>query len=681
MRLLLLTIALLSMVSLRALQPLDAPIPYCVVVETSGDITITWSQVADPFNLFDRYEVYHSPSNVLVATSPGIANTTTTFSGFNGQTGAHIFYVRAISDGSGPYDSPNSTTIRSIKLNVNNPSDGTATLTWNAPFTVPPTGTSGKYYIHRQIDGAPFELIDSLNYGSQFYKDTIYACSAQVNYRITLPHNSGCSSISSVDGDLFLDVLPPYTPQFSWVTVDTTTGHAQLQWQQNQAEDTYGYIILQFTPGTGWIIVDTVYGIGNTSYYALANGASSNSEMYAVAAIDDCLRGTPPSYNTSPAGTEHNTVHLKASVFLCEKRITITFNPYISWPDLTEYELYIKSGGAAWNLLTTLPPGTTTYTVQALNQGVVYQFIVKAKNGRGFSSLSNLISVSLDQPPQPDFLYLQTATVTFDETVDLRVHVDVLAGLQGIRIERAIDALGPFVPVANKQVLSNPVELVDASAAVQLRPWFYRAIAIDSCGNESVASNTLKTILLTAELNQMELTAALNWNAFEGWGGLITGYHIYRFVPDAAPVKVAEVSPFAESYTDYLGDAFYAHGKIYYYVTAIEGTNSFGFSDSAASNVALVKVEPLIWIPNAFTPNGINPEFKPVIGFIDPTDYLLLIYNRWGEIIFQSETPSLGWNGDTSSGGAPMDVYVYKVFFKSSDGETHQRTGSITLIR
>jgi len=681
MRFLLVAIAFFSVVSLRALQPLDAPIPYCIVVEANGDITITWSQVPDPFNLFDRYEVYHSPSNTLAATAFGVGNTTATFSGFNGQTGAHTFYIRAISDGSGPYDSPNSVTIRSIKLNVNNPSDGTAILTWNAPFVSAPIGTSNHYYIYKQIDGGSFQLIDSLPYGQQFYKDTIYTCSAQIDYQITLPHSSGCISVSSVDGDLFMDVLPPYTPQFSWVTVDTTSGNAVLQWEPNQAEDTYGYIILQFTSGTGWVIVDTVYGINNTSYTALANGASISSETYAVAAIDDCLRGTPPSYNTSPAGTEHKTIFLQAAVFLCEKRITLNFSAYINWPDLTGYEVFMKSGSAPWVLLSNLPASTTTYTAQGLSQGTSYQFVVKATNSRGFSSLSNLVNVNLDQPPQPAYLYVQTATVNFDETIGIRVHADVLAGLQGVRVDRSANEFGPFVPVASSAISGTPVSLTDTQVDVQSQPWYYRAVVLDSCGNESIASNTVKTIYLTSALNQLELTATLQWNAFEGWDGAISGYHIYRFVPDATPVKVAEVSGLTDSYTDYLGDAFYAHGRVYYYITAIEGVNSFGFSDSSSSNVSLVKVEPLIWIPNAFTPNGINPEFKPVIGFIDPEDYLLLIYDRWGEVIFQSEDHTLGWNGDTKQGGAPMDVYVYKLFFKSADGETHQRTGSITLIR
>jgi gliding motility-associated-like protein len=56
----------------------------------------------------------------------------------------------------------------------------------------------------------------------------------------------------------------------------------------------------------------------------------------------------------------------------------------------------------------------------------------------------------------------------------------------------------------------------------------------------------------------------------------------------------------------------------------------------------------LYYVPNTFTPNGdgTNDIFLPVLtaGF-DPTSYTLLIFNRWGEVLFESHDPAVGWDG------------------------------------
>jgi len=54
-----------------------------------------------------------------------------------------------------------------------------------------------------------------------------------------------------------------------------------------------------------------------------------------------------------------------------------------------------------------------------------------------------------------------------------------------------------------------------------------------------------------------------------------------------------------------------------------------------------------IYVPNAFTPDGsgVNEIFKPVMDGFDPYDYTLLIFNRWGEVIFESHDMEVGWDG------------------------------------
>jgi len=71
----------------------------------------------------------------------------------------------------------------------------------------------------------------------------------------------------------------------------------------------------------------------------------------------------------------------------------------------------------------------------------------------------------------------------------------------------------------------------------------------------------------------------------------------------------------------------------------------------------------LIYIPNSFTPNqdGFNDLFKPVIDSRIASDlYELSIYNRWGDLVFQTSDPNQAWNGnDRQSPGHYAEAAVY----------------------
>lgn len=91
------------------------------------------------------------------------------------------------------------------------------------------------------------------------------------------------------------------------------------------------------------------------------------------------------------------------------------------------------------------------------------------------------------------------------------------------------------------------------------------------------------------------------------------------------------------------------------------------------------------FIPNAFTPNGDgeNDFFLPVLP--STSSYTLCVYSRWGELLFKSTEPRLGWDGSSTGGReAPVGVYVWELTYKRSDEEGTQeiqRTGSVNLIR
>lgn len=98
-----------------------------------------------------------------------------------------------------------------------------------------------------------------------------------------------------------------------------------------------------------------------------------------------------------------------------------------------------------------------------------------------------------------------------------------------------------------------------------------------------------------------------------------------------------------------------------------------------------VRVNPVVhlFIPNAFTPNGDNKNEVFLPGIIGMKEYRLMIFNRWGELLFESEVPEVGWNGRFENTGnpVPQGVYTYRVVARDANDFYHERTGTIHLIR
>jgi len=97
-----------------------------------------------------------------------------------------------------------------------------------------------------------------------------------------------------------------------------------------------------------------------------------------------------------------------------------------------------------------------------------------------------------------------------------------------------------------------------------------------------------------------------------------------------------------------------------------------------------VLVQPIgnIIFPNVFSPEAQleeNRVFKP--GLIDYVEqYHLMIFNRWGELIFESFDQEVGWNGMVDGKVAKEDVYIWKVEGKYTSGMTFVQTGDVTLL-
>lgn len=116
------------------------------------------------------------------------------------------------------------------------------------------------------------------------------------------------------------------------------------------------------------------------------------------------------------------------------------------------------------------------------------------------------------------------------------------------------------------------------------------------------------------------------------------------------------------------------------YSACLVAYNEFGCADSVCQNVDVL-INPLLDVPNAFTPGRFGQNSTIMVkGFgIESMDWK--IYNRWGQVVFRSNNPYYGWDGNWKGVPQPMGVYTYTLEATLSDGKKTTRTGDITLIR
>ena len=122
------------------------------------------------------------------------------------------------------------------------------------------------------------------------------------------------------------------------------------------------------------------------------------------------------------------------------------------------------------------------------------------------------------------------------------------------------------------------------------------------------------------------------------------------------------------------------------YEACLIATSEFGCNDTICKQFVMDS-ELLIYVPNVFTPDqdGINEVFAPVIGGgITVDGYLFRVWDRWGDIVFESTEPGEGWNGGVKRGSyyTQNDVYIWDLTVRDiKTGELRNLKGDVTILR
>jgi gliding motility-associated-like protein len=120
------------------------------------------------------------------------------------------------------------------------------------------------------------------------------------------------------------------------------------------------------------------------------------------------------------------------------------------------------------------------------------------------------------------------------------------------------------------------------------------------------------------------------------------------------------------------------------YLVTLSIVDTNGCVDTASYEFSLVEILS-VYIPNSITINGdnLNESFLPVFSNVDiMKSYQMEIYNRWGQLVWETDIVSEGWNGRYKDNkDVQLGTYTWKIKYTDNLSETRTLVGHVTILR
>jgi len=499
-----------------------------------------------------------------------------------------------------------------------------------------------------------------------------YTFSGHHKVKLTVYTKFGCSAqtqdSTSIDN---LDSTSPVAPKIHFITV-TPLNQIKIVFSKSLSVKFDHYTIYRY-PGPDSIYATNIQS--DTVYFDIPPSINVNSQSYAYSIKFFDLCGLISNYSVP-----QHSIYLVVNKF-GKNKLQLVWNKYTGWDSVKYYQIFRMNKGKfvqigisgpldSTYLDTNLCPGRNIYYVNAVNS-----------NGLYFSA-SDTSSNIPDYQYQSTPLVLAKATVLNNKFIYLNWNLSLQPNFKFYSIDRYSKNTGWIMNFAN----TVKSFLIDSSVDVYNNEYIYRVSTVDECGDISPISNIGTSILLKSIV--INDARYLNWNSYSNWSNGVSSYHV-QIIQDNGQFK--DVATLPSSDTTYFDSS--AHSELdvpsCYRVYAVENPDISGNIDTSLSNITCPNLPARIFIPDAFTPNAdsVNDIFMPKgLSIINNTDikaqeYDFRIYDKWGELVFETHDFKKGWDGKYNGSSAPSGVYIYIIDAQGFNGQRFYLKGNVTLVK
>ncbi len=511
-----------------------------------------------------------------------------------------------------------------------------------------------------------FTHINGLNIGDPIYYYIIY--------------NYNCPGVPPVISEIATSAFNNSEPEIQSIQVNGDS--IIICWEESEFIQTAGYVISYLLPNGLAQAIDTVFGISNTCFIDTVSNILDPALSYTLSYIDACDQQT--LYND----IGYQLILASSDQQGCNQLIEYEWNQYDNPYGLDfSYNIYVQINGGPVELVGNQPSGQNIFNFFDFIDQDTVKFSVEVIDENGVPRSNSPIqtdTAQIVQPPREFYIYY--LSVANNNQIDISYYIDTISELRNMEIDTS--KLGSdFDMVARYDATLFPglgdIYLPDTVSPTYNGSRYYQIIANDSC-NEDHFSTIGRTIFAEAGLFDF-FENTVSWNAFELENAVVNTYRLFRdYGAGLQLIQTLGGGNATYDYIDNISDFINQNGTFCYKIEAeYTFTHPDGSTESfvSSSNIACVEQRPAVYIPNAIAPNGTNNEFKPLIVFGNPTDYKMMIFNRWGELIFENNDPNSGWFGTNNGSEVPTGGYPYVIRFTASDGAKIEKKGIVTVVR
>lgn len=544
------------------------------------------------------------------------------------------------------------------------------TLVWQAPTN--PCGPFLSYLVFgsQNING-PYALLSTITDPAQ--TEFFHQEAAGNPWFYYLQSDLDCPGQSTLSSDTLDNRIPEVG---SLVSVSVDGDAVIITWNESPSPEVFGYIISRNTQA-GTTELDTVFN--GTTYIDTGANPRDGSETYFVVAIDECG-------NKSLVDDPHNTIFLEIDgVSECDQSISMSWNQYQNWNNgIGSHEIWLSINGAAAVPVDTISGTASSYTFEGANDMDEYCFIVRAVElGTMVGSNSNQVCETVDIIQPIRELFLESATVLVDNTVELSWLWNANAEINQVDIRISSDNMN-FSTLQSETPtfpLNTANSFIDQSSDPSSQAFFYTIGTVDNCDTVAT-SNRVSTIYLQA-FAQPDQTNLLSWTPYFNEQGVALSYEVYRST-DGGIDLLATYDATISEHVDVIDIGNPDQTSSCYFVEVLALIDLPDGSQKevrSRSNIACVEQRPRLFIPNAFAPRGINTIFRPKIQFGTLESYSMVIYDRYGQVLFESTALEIGWDGTFKGKLLPQGIYVYSIKVQQLGGILIEEGGTVMLLR
>lgn len=465
-----------------------------------------------------------------------------------------------------------------------------------------------------------------------------------------LPNDSSNLSCSSTTKRLNMinGMLAATVDQITVLKTDVTSGSISIDYT---LEPDNNYLIeIRNQNQAIFSIVDTINPILNPTGYIIENlNTTDNYYCLSVTAFDPCDGASIQSNIGCSINIQTNAGNQQNEI---DWETTST--------DFLNYSL-IKDGSLITNINT---QGQKQYIDNQVNCGLDYQYQVRMTENNNFLSISDTSSVTAISTDIPDPIENISATVAGQE-INLTWEEPQIFLAVGYIISRSTD--GVSYHALDTLTIT---EYLDQELFTQSTRYFYKVSYFDACGNLSEESIVSSPVLLVSEFDN-----TISWSDYEGWKNGVREYIIEKYDENG---QLIESIPLGQS-TSYQEDQnSNPYQYLQYKIVVIPVDIANG---NVESNYLEVIYRSKVAFPNAFSPNGdgLNDIFNFESRYVISVN--MKIYNRWGELVYQTTDVDRGWDGTAHGKPAPLGTYIHHTLLTDDMGITFVKSGEIVLIR